>query len=491
MAHIPTGERKYYNTTKKLNTMAAYAGALLPAAQQWQENVKQQEEVKMDTYSVEARLKMTEATNEWRTANQSNPNNPEALQQLQFTYDNILGEYREQIDPMYRSQWDIQGNRLKGAFDINNQAWGFRQNEQNVRYNIKNSMDNYLKLARGYGQSNSDAEAMVDFQQSYDKLLDYGAKNLSTQEAANLLGGYEQKYAQAYINGLSETDPQAALNALQNSQQLKDMLGDKTLSESMKIVNKQIKLQKYQKAVNEFQNAYTLEDEMQGMNDFDALRHLEENKDNVSSSWYKSKKRALESNLGINAETQADTYMDLLLQTQSIPKDGTAEEKIRQSNVVLDNIEDAYSKGQLKLTDKRNLMSSLTKMQAKELPTLVKDKSSWFSFYDYGDAQDDFKNSLSNSAKVGEAMLEYDRTLHAGNKEYDTDEKKKLVKTIVNKYNNNGLNEMAEQYSPSYVGTTITQGSQSALEKAVRTQPETEQPSTEPKKKVVSYTEFF
>lgn len=304
-------------------------------------------------------------------------------------------------------------------------------------------MDNYLKLARGYGQSNSDAEAMVDFQQSYDKLLDYGAKNLSTQEAANLLGGYEQKYAQAYINGLSETDPQAALNALQNSQQLKDMLGDKTLSESMKIVNKQIKLQKYQKAVNEFQNAYTLEDEMQGMNDFDALRYLEENKDNVSSSWYKSKKRALESNLGINAETQADTYMDLLLQTQSIPKDGTAEEKIRQSNVVLDNIEDAYSKGQLKLTDKRNLMSSLTKMQAKELPTLVKDKSSWFSFYDYGDAQDDFKNSLSNSARVGEAMLEYDRTLHAGNKEYDTDDKKKLVKNIVDTYNNTGLNKVA------------------------------------------------
>ena len=75
---------------------------------------------------------------------------------------------------------------------------------------------------------------------------------------------------------------------------------------------------------------------------------------------------------------------------------------------------------------------------------MIKEKSSWYSFYDYSDAQEDFNNSLLNSGKTSQAMLEYDRTLA----KYEQDgvslskqDKKNLVRTIVRDYTNKQLNE--------------------------------------------------
>ena len=216
MAYIPTTERKYYNTEKKLNTLAAYSSAMLPAAQNLQEVIAQQEEIKMDSYALEARMEMNEITNNWRTQNEGNPTDPTALKDLQSQYDDVLGKYREQVDPLYRYNWDIAGNKLKGAFDLQNQEWGFAQKQKNARANIARSVDNYIKLAYQYGQEDSEAEAMADFAQSYQKLLDYGAKNLGAEDAAKLLGSYQETFYKSYLDGLVEKNPEKALEMLKD-----------------------------------------------------------------------------------------------------------------------------------------------------------------------------------------------------------------------------------------------------------------------------------
>lgn len=214
MVQIPTTERKYYNVTPKANTLSAYAGALLPAAQDLQNTIKEQQKIKISSLGLEARMKMSDATNQWRLDNESNPNNPAALKDLQNTYNSILGEYRGQIDPLYRSSWDIQGNKLKASFDLNNQEWGFKQRQINTENDIKRDMENYSKLAYEYGQKGSLEQATIDYQQSYDKLLDYGAKNLGTETAANMLSKYRDNFYSSYLLGAIETNPDNALQML-------------------------------------------------------------------------------------------------------------------------------------------------------------------------------------------------------------------------------------------------------------------------------------
>lgn len=444
MVTIPTEKRKYYDEVSKTNTLGTYAGALLPAAQQYQEVVKQQQEIKIDSSMTDARLQMDKITNDWREANKDNPNNPEAMKELQANYNQVFSVLRNDIDPLYRQNFDLEANKLKGGYDINNQAWALKQNQENVKYHIRNSINNYLELARNYGSADNGDMATVDFEQSYNKLLDYAAKNLGTEQAAYLLNNYEEKFAKAYINGLSESNPQKAIEVLQNDKRIQKMLGGDALKEAHKIVDKQIKLMKYQQDVSNFENTYKLDEQLSGMSDFDALQTLEANKDNVSEKWYKAKKAGLMNNLGINAETQADTYLDLLTEINSIQSDGKASEFMKQSNDIIANIESEYSKGKLKLADKKRLMSNLNRRQGKALPDLVEEKSSWFSSYDYSDAQEDFNNSLLNSGKTSQAMLEYDRTLAKYEQDgvsLSSQDKKNLVRTIVRDYTNKQLNE--------------------------------------------------
>ena len=212
MVQIPTTERKYYNVTPKVNTLESYAKALQPAVNQLQSVFKEQQSIKIDSLSTDARIKMNEATEQWRLANQSNPNSPEALKDIETQYNNILNEYRNQIDPIYRKNWDLTANKLRGAYSLQNQTWGIEQNKKNVTFDIQNAIKNNFSMAQGYGMNGQFTEALADYSASYEKLLDYGAKNLGTETAAQLLIDYRSNYAAQFLSGMAKNNPQGALD---------------------------------------------------------------------------------------------------------------------------------------------------------------------------------------------------------------------------------------------------------------------------------------
>jgi hypothetical protein len=439
MAHIPTTERKYYNTEKKLNTLAAYSSAMLPAAQNMQQVIAQQEEIKMDSYALEARMEMNEITNNWRIQNEGNPTDPTALKDLQSQYDDVLGKYREQVDPLYRYNWDIAGNKLKGAFDLQNQEWGFAQKQKNARANIARSVDNYIKLAYQYGQEDSEAEAMADFAQSYQKLLDYGAKNLGAEDAAKLLGSYQEKFVTSYLGGVASKDPNKAMKMLTEDKDLKAALGDEQAEVMGKLIKKIKAQREYETQVSQFTTELQLEEDLDKVSPFIALDELEKNKDAVSDKWYKAKKKTLLNQTSAMDETVADTYTDLLIRSQEINKDN-ANEIMNQSNELLTAIEEASSKGDLKPEDKKKLINEVIAIRKEALPEFIESSNSWF---DYGikDAYADFSNSLINEDNASDAMLEYHRTISNG--DYNAEQKRQLAKTITDKYNKNSLIAMS------------------------------------------------
>lgn len=438
MAHIPTTERKYYNTEKKLNTLAAYSSAMLPAAQNLQQVIAQQEEIKMDSYALEARMEMNEITNNWRIQNEGNPTDPTALKDLQSQYDNVLGKYREQVDPLYRYNWDIAGNKLKGAFDLQNQEWGFAQKQKNARANIARSVDNYIKLAYQYGQEDSEAEAMADFAQSYQKLLDYGAKNLGAEDAANMLKNYQEKFVTNYIGGVASKDPNKAMKMLTEDKDLKAALGDEQAEVMGKLIKKIKAQREYETQVSQFTTELQLEEDLDKVSPFIALDELEKNKDAVSDKWYKAKKKTLMSVVGVDEETQADTYANFLLEIENAKNAENSTDYIRRTNELIADIEEAASKHELKSSDKKRLIDGLRKRQGKAIPQFIEENNKWFE-YDYGDAYEDLQNSLQNTQYAGRALMEYDMALQGG--DYNGEQKRSLIKSLVTKYNKKYIND--------------------------------------------------
>lgn len=449
MVHIPTTERQFYNKTSKVNTLATYAEALLPAAKQYQQEVQKQQEIKIDTNTTKARIEIDNLNNQWRLQNQANPDNPEAKLQLQNDIQDVLNRYGEGIDASAKMKWNIAANKLSSAYEIANNQWSFQQRAENAKLDVAENINANLQLARTAGRGGDLQSGVADYVNSYNQLYKYASQNMGETEAKKLLLDYEEDYMTSFINGLAETNPQAAVEALKQPEIAASFKKEGAQDTMMKIVNKQISLQNFQRKVSEFNNEVKLSSALDDMPTLDALHLLEQNEGNVSTKYYKAKKKALMSTAGINAETQADEAAEILLDIAGLPKEDGAEAYYTASNDILTKIEEKYSKGLLTTADRKRLISQVSKGQGKNISAL-KDADSGLKFWDfsYKDASKyiDKRYTGSNSNQI---LLEYFRQVDG--QDLDNNQKKKVLDNLIKRESATQLNNaLSESEIPSF-----------------------------------------
>lgn len=443
MAHIPTASRKFYDNSVKADSLGMTAKAVAPAIHDMQRTFAQQQDIKIDTNTTKARIEIDELNNQWRLQNQANPNNPEAKLQLQNGIHDILSKYGEGIDPSAKMKWNIAANKLTSAYEMSNNQWAIAQRAQNAKIDVAENINANLQIARSAGRSGDLQAGIDDYVNSYNQLYNYASQNMGATEAKELLLDYEENYMTSFINGLAETDPNAAMAAMKDPKIVASFKKQDSKDVMMKIINKQIALRDFDISVKHFNNEVKLSSALDDMPTLEALQLLEQNEGNVSSKYFKATKKALMSSAGISAETQAETFTSLLLEV-GIAKQSEGKEGLIKNEAVLARIQDEYSKGNLTLKDKRNLIKTITKQEVEDLPELIDDAStfSWFTPYDYTDANDDFVKSLGSSGIANTAMLEYFRTINKGDKEYNAKARKELAKTIISKLKGQSLNTL-------------------------------------------------
>lgn len=216
MVRVPTTERQFYNTARKVNTLAAAANALMPAVQQYKQTLLDQQKIKIDTNLTKARIDLDNLNNKYRLANQGNPDNPEAKLKLQQDMHKILSDYGAGIDPIAKMDWERSANKLASGYEIANNDWAFKQRAENVKLDVAENMRLNLDLAFNSGLEGNEIGGLIDLDASYRQLSDYAAKNMGETEAKKLLENYKSDFTTNYVNGLIARDPQAAIDFLAN-----------------------------------------------------------------------------------------------------------------------------------------------------------------------------------------------------------------------------------------------------------------------------------
>ena len=226
MVHIPTTERQFYNTTPKVNTLATYAEALLPAAKQYQQEVQKQQDIKIDTNTTKARIEIDNLNNQWRMANQANPDNPEAKMQLQSDIQDVLNRYGEGIDPSAKMKWNIAANKLSSAYELANNQWSFQQRAENAKLDVAENINLNYQKAYSFGQSSNYIDALAELGISRKQLENFGLSSLGSTETKKLLLDYNKEYLQHFIAGQMMNDPEGAISVLED-EQVKNFLSEK------------------------------------------------------------------------------------------------------------------------------------------------------------------------------------------------------------------------------------------------------------------------
>ena len=472
MVSIPTTERQHYNFQPKVNTfyLAAdtaynHAKEVFKLGEKYQDYKVEEERTKMDSLTTQARLDMNKATNDWRIANESNPDDPEALKELNAQYDDIMNSYREQLSPYSRKAWDTQiTTKLKGAYSLENQAWAFKQVQTNAANHIKNEVKNYNDLAFSYGSSGSDESlgaALADFASMTDKLTTFGAKNLGVETAAQMLNGAEIDYVKSYINGVASVDTAKALQELEDPR-VRVALGS-NYDTAMKVIRAAQRQEKYDNDTRVYAFQNKLQDEIDAMSPTEAMKHLNQNMGEVTESFYKSQVKAIEKRAGLTAETSAEKYAEIFKEI-NVPMD-SPEAKLAHNMKMQEKIINAYADLDLTLADKKALLKFVNEdKQADSFAKFYKNASSdteWFS-YDNKEAIEDIEKAFPHMLTRNQALMTYAKNLgdlQIDNKDVSGEDKKKIVQEVIRLFQKKELNDavrMEKTFTPVPKGKEFT-----------------------------------
>lgn len=441
MVSIPTTQREFFNTQPKVNTLGAVASALEPAAKTYKRQLVEQQRVKIDTESTKARVEIDNLVNQWQLQNQSRPDDPEARAQLKSDIQDILNRYGSQIDPVAKIDWDRTAGKLSSAYELGMNTWARNQRAENVKLDVAENINANLTLARNSGRSGNLDAGLSDYINSYHQLYNYASRNMGETEARKLLLDYEEEFMGSFITGLSETDPQAAMEALKRPEIAASFKNQGAQDVMMKIVNKQIALRNFQNKTNEFLTEQKLATELDDLPTDKALQVLEENEGIVSSRFFKAKQKALLSNKGISAETRAETAAEIMLDIADLPTDPSEiEEYYKKSSNILTRIENEYAAGDLTTADKKRLTNTIYKKQGANLEALKGTGSGWrFWDFSYKDAAEYIKNNYAGK-DGNKILLDYFRKINNGG-EYDNDQKEAILRGLIKQENDKKLTE--------------------------------------------------
>jgi hypothetical protein len=415
MVNIPTTERKYEQIPQKVNSLQAYSSALLKPAQEYQQEIKRQQDIKINSNLMQAQVDADEFMRQHQLKYQANPNSPEAQAELKSGLQGIYNKYGESIDPMFRQKWQLASNKSQNAYQIVNNRWVEQQRMQNAKLDIADGMNAALKLARSSGVSENIEKGLADYENSASQLYAYAKENLGETNARALMSDYEEQYITSFIEGVASKNPQKALSLL-NNPEISAAFKKKDAQDVMyKIVRKHEAMQKFNEKVNHYNNEVKLSDALDQLEPADALRVLEQNESKVTTKYFKAKKKAIMSDLGITADTQAEVATDILMDIAMLPTDNTAADFFDASSKVLTKIEEAYAKGHLKTSDRKSLLSAVTKRESANLSVLKEDTSDdefWsLGDYTYKDAWERIDSNYVGSDK-NQVLLEYFRAVN-------------------------------------------------------------------------------
>jgi hypothetical protein len=459
MVSIPTTERKYYNFTPKVNTFylaadTAYniAKGATQVAEKYQDYKQEQERTKMDSFTTQARLDMNKATNEWRIANESNPDDPEALKELNAQYDDIMNSYREQLSPYSRKAWDTQiTTKLKGAYSLENQAWAFKQVQTNAANHIKNEVKNYNDLAFSYGSSGSEdslGAALADFASMTDKLTTFGAKNLGVETAAQMLNGAEVDYVKSYINGVASVDPEKALAEMETDE-VKIALGAEYDS-AKKIITAARRQAKYDHDTQVYVFQNKLQNELDNMPPTEAIKYLNQNISEVTEAFYKAQSKAIERRAGLTAATSSDVFAELYEEI-NVPLD-SPETKLAHSVAMQEKIMQRYADLKLSLKHKDSLLKMVDADNMKtnlfDFTKEADEEGAGWIFYKNQDAINDIKNAFPNMITRNEAIMNYAINigdLQIEGKDISGKKRKEMAQQVIKSFQSKEINTAVKQ----------------------------------------------
>ncbi len=194
-------------------------------------------EAGMNKSLSEANSRLNDLTQEFRLKNSMNPdpNNRDYLAARK----EIFQEVKESVSPLVQRDFMGKWSQLERNLDDDNKQWAFKQTQQNINANLKETVQNDLNNAYFAGErfatgANGDIVSVFnEYTGSYNNLYDFSSKHLGEAQARDILSSFEGDYMKSFLSGVVQQNPMAALD-LMDREDVKASIGDPASYQKLK-----------------------------------------------------------------------------------------------------------------------------------------------------------------------------------------------------------------------------------------------------------------
>lgn len=186
-------------------------------AQIGQQILQQNEEAKVTENFSQLQLDLGQAELEYKTEFAADP--VKGFNSFKQRRQKLIDSYSENISPLFRGQWNDSVRSLTARSDATQQKWVYTQARRNSISFVNTSMENSVNQAMRDGMAagendEEDIDAFVNFADSYQNIEKFAVNNLGEAEAGSVLKNYEQDYIKSFVSGVSFSNPEKALDLL-------------------------------------------------------------------------------------------------------------------------------------------------------------------------------------------------------------------------------------------------------------------------------------
>ena len=357
------------------NTVAQTASVLIQTKQK-------QDELKMSNFGAQAEVELLQTTNQWRIDNSDKPDDMNARQELNKSYDAIFAKYDDKLGIGSLGQWKQRRDLYKSQYAKNNATWVMAQNVKNAENNLNESKTTILNLAYELGKGGDQANALQTYEIQNETLRN-GLQGLLPQDQIDeKLKDFKEDFMKEYIMGTVQRSPEKAIELL-NDKKVVEAIGR---SEVIDDIHKGIAVQQKEIEIRTLSNHLTNQSDFEENTanmDFTAqLKDLEQGivDNRYDSKWAKSKKEALLSSKGIDATTQEDKYADFALQLDDITERYLTNqikyaEYAKETNQLGAEVNYSESNGEINAKDAKIIMRKLFDKDSKRMEAGITEES--------------------------------------------------------------------------------------------------------------------
>jgi len=342
--------------------------------------------------TAQTSLAYRQLDSQYRQAAAGNPNDPQALADLQAARAQVTSQIGQQVPAIASREYMTHAIELGQSSDKMNELWGMHQQVRNAQYDLNTAEDTQIKKANMDGQDFASSGgdigqlgSVMDFGHAQAAIKQFVTPVIGAPKTDEYLKNFSANYVKSFVAGVAQSNPQLAAVMLQQP----DIAGHFTtqdIGDMADVIKKTTRQQQLIQSLQTTKNDGQLTDLVNDPNSsyFDKRAQIDklDASGSISPKAAAQARRVIKSTMDADAQTDTPVMSDIVNKTYDLNANASssADDYLTGVQNIHQQILQAQAEGKLTAPDAQKMTKQVNELTSKKLADAT--NTAGMEFYD-------------------------------------------------------------------------------------------------------------